>query len=120
PKEKRTPVQPVDTDGVATSWGPSPSFDTPSPQMPGQNNRFFNRFFLGSIIFFVLALGIAAFIFFGGLNTISSNNVDVAVTAPSSISSGEDLDIGLSVINSNRTNLENAVLYVDYPQGTFA
>ena len=116
PKEKRTPVSPHEVE-APTSWGEPKSFDISPEIMTKKNNSFFNKFLLGSIIFFLLSLATAMFIFFGGINMISSNNVDVKITAPSSISSGEELDLGLSVVNSNRTDLEGVMLFVEYPSG---
>ncbi len=119
PKEKRTPVSPRENT-APTTWGTAPSFDLAPETMAKPNNSFFNKFLVGSLIFFFAALGIALFIFFGGLNMISSNNLDIQIVAPSSVSSGEELSIGLTVVNGNRTDLEGAVLYVEYPEGAKA
>ncbi len=116
PKEKRTPVPPHDNN-VRSDWGDNPSFNLSAEDMVKKNNSFFNKFLLGSFVFFVLALGVAAFIFFGGLNMISSNNLDINIISPSSISSGEELSAGLTVINGNRTDLEEVSLFIDYPDG---
>ena len=116
PREKRTPVSGREYT-VPNDWGDKPSFDLPADIMIKKNNSFFNKFLVIAIIFFVCALGIASFIFFGGLNSVSSNNVDIKVTGPSSISSGEELDFNLDIINQNRTNLEKTTLYIDYPIG---
>ena len=116
PREKRTPVSGREYT-VPNDWGDKPSFDLPADIMIKKNNSFFNKFLVIAIIFFVCALGIASFIFFGGLNSVSSNNVDIKVTGPSSISSGEELDFNLDIINQNRTNLEKTTLYIDYPTG---
>ncbi len=116
PKEKRTPVSGRETD-VPKDWGTPPSFDISNETMIKHNNSFFNKFLIGSIIFFLVALGIAVFIFFGGLNMISSNNLDIKIVAPSSISSGEELIMGLSIVNSNRTDLESVDFFIDYPDG---
>lgn len=122
PKEKRTPVEPRGENNVPTDWGKPKSFDlvTDSMMMTRKNNTFFKKFLIGSITFFLLALGIALFIFFGGVNMISSNNLDVKIVSPSSISSGEELDMGLTIVNGNRTDLEEVSLFVDYPQGSEA
>ncbi|HEY4508735.1 MAG TPA: hypothetical protein VJC13_00415 [Candidatus Paceibacterota bacterium] len=121
PKEKRTPVSGREVN-APKDWGTEASFglspDALNNSMTKSNNSFFNKFLLYSSLFFLAALGIAGFIFFGGLNMISSNNLDIKITAPSSISSGEDLSVGLSVVNGNRTDLENATLYIVYPQGS--
>ncbi len=117
PKEKRTPVQGREYD-VAKDWGGKSGFDFSDTTMQKKNNSFFNKFFLGSVIFLVLALGLAAFIFFGGFNMISSGNVDIKIIGPSSISSGEELDLNLSVVNGNRVPLQNVKLSVNYPTNT--
>ncbi len=117
PKEKRTPVGPHDSD-TPTNWGESPSFDVSLEDMTKKNNSFFNKFLLGSLLFFFISLGAALFIFFGGINMISSNNLDVKIVAPSSVSSGEELLISLSIVNTNRTDLEGATLFIDYPSGS--
>jgi hypothetical protein len=118
PKEKRTPVSPHEVIDVKENWGTDTNFNLSPEEMAKKNNSFFNKFLLGSLLFFLISLGVAAFIFFGGLNMISSNNLDVKVTAPSSVSSGEELPIGLSIVNGNRTDLEEAVLFIEYPEGS--
>ena len=116
PKEKRTPVSGHEMD-VPKDWGEPKKFDISTENMTKRNNSFFNKFLLGSFIFFLFALGVALFIFFGGLNMISSNNLDVKIVAPSSVSSGEEFDMGLTVINGNRTDLEGVSMFIDYPAG---
>ncbi|KND50729.1 MAG: hypothetical protein AB198_01345 [Parcubacteria bacterium C7867-003] len=116
PKEKRTPVSPRDSD-VPTNWGDKPEFGISPEVTMKKNNSFFNRFLLGSLVFFLLSIGIASYIFFGGVNTISSNNLTVDIVAPTSISSGEELSVGLSIVNGNRTDLEDVSLFVTYPEG---
>lgn len=118
-KDRRSDVTPIDFD-IKKDWGEKPKFDLPVENMIKRNNSFFNKFLLGSILFFALSFAVAVFIFFGGVNMISSNNLDVEVLAPTSVSSGEELSVGLSIINGNRTDLEDVKLYVDYPIGMFS
>src|SRR3989338_2276245 len=101
-----------------TSWGQAKSFQFSPEMMSRKNNSFFNKFLIGSLVFFVVSLGVAIFIFFGGVNMISSDNLDIKITAQSSVSSGEELDIGLSILNGNNTDLENVVLFIEYPEGS--
>ncbi len=117
PKEKRTPVAPHEIE-APTTWGSKPDFNLSVEAMSKKNNSFFNKFLTGSLVFFLLSLGVAMFIFFGGLNMISSNNLDIKIVAPSSVSSGEELLIALSIVNTNRTDLEDATLFIDYPEGS--
>lgn len=119
PKERRTPVSPTDESGVPTDFGAPPNFAIPLEEGQGKNS-FFNRFLIVSVLFFVVALAVAGFVFFGGFNTISANNVDIKITAPTSVASGEELDADLAVVNSNPTDLTGVTLYIDYPDGAQA
>ncbi len=119
PKEKMTPVSPREFE-VPTTWGDKPKYDLPPEVMIKRNNSFFNKYLIGSLSFFAVSVAIAVFIFFGGVNMISSNNLDVEVIAPTSISSGEELSVGLSVVNGNRTDLTDVTLYINYPDGTYS
>jgi hypothetical protein len=116
PKTERTEVPPREFD-VPSTWGDKPDYSISPDTIVKRNNSFFNKFLIGSLVFFVVSVAIAVFIFFGGVNMISSNNLTVDVVAPTSISSGEELSIGLSVVNGNRTDLEAATLFITYPQG---
>lgn len=117
PKEKRTPVSPHEN-VAPTNWGTKPSFELEPEMARSKNNSFFNKFLLGSLGFFVMSLAVALFIFFGGVNMISSDNLEIKIIAPSSISSGEELAVGLSIVNANRTDIEDVSLYIEYPDGS--
>src|SRR5437762_1047923 len=79
PKETRTPVASRET-AAPRDWGTPQNFDVPYDAMVKKSKSSFFTSFLGlSLIFFCVSLGIAAFIFFGGLNMISSNNVDMKI-----------------------------------------
>ncbi|MFA5888933.1 MAG: hypothetical protein WCW47_02495 [Candidatus Paceibacterota bacterium] len=120
PKEKRTPVSGKEVN-APTDWGTKPSFDIPiDDTMTKRNHSFFNKFLIGSFVFFFVALAVAVFIFFGGMNTISSNNLNIKIVAPSSMSSGEELLVELSIINDNRADLEQVAFFVDYPEGALS
>ena len=102
---------------VPTSWNTSIYIKKSFKNFTNKSSSFFNKFLFVSLIFFFISLIVAGLIFFGGGNTISSNNVDIKVIAPSSISSGEELNIGLSVVNNNHADLEDVSLFIDYPEG---
>ena len=117
PKEKRTPVSPHETE-APINWGAEPSFELEPEMRSTKNNSFFNKFLIGSLGFFFVSLGIALFIFFGGVNMISSNNLDIKIIAPSTVASGEEISVGLSIVNANRSDIENVSLFVEYPEGS--
>jgi hypothetical protein len=76
------------------------------------------KVFFVALLFFICAIGVAAYIFIQGGNYISSKNVDIKVLGPVSVNAGEQLELGVSVVNKNNADLESSVLYVQYPEGT--
>lgn len=82
------------------------------------NVAIMKRIFWGALIFFVLAAGISAYMFFGGANRISTNNVDIMITGPTSVGAGEPLSYSIQVNNRNNAALQGVTLLVQYPPGT--
>ncbi|MCA9358894.1 hypothetical protein KC926_01660 [Candidatus Kaiserbacteria bacterium] len=73
---------------------------------------------LGSLIIFVLVAGISSmFLYFGG-NQISSQNILVAVSGPSTVGGGEVIAAQIGVTNHNSVPIESVTLIVKYPSGT--
>lgn len=86
--------------------------------MAQRKHSFVKKIFIFSLIFFVIASGVAAFVFLGGMNMVSSKNVDIEVVGPLSIPSGQEVSFEVSVVNNNSVDLDSASLLVEYPQGT--
>jgi len=78
------------------------------------------KFLYGALVFLVVSIGIALYMFFGGGNQVSSANVDIKILGPASVASGEKIDLGVSLVNENRIALKNVVLTVEYPEGARA
>jgi len=78
----------------------------------------FKKILIGAIVFFVLALGVAGFMFFGSSSRISSGNIDIQVGAPTSIAGGEELSMEIIIKNRNATSLEGVNLQIEYPEGS--
>ncbi|OHB14845.1 MAG: hypothetical protein A2431_03175 [Candidatus Zambryskibacteria bacterium RIFOXYC1_FULL_39_10] len=87
-------------------------------RMAINKHSFVKKVFVFSVLFFVLASAIAAFVFFGGMNIVSSKNVDIKVVGPVSIGGGQEVSLDINVINNNNTNLESVSLLIEYPEGT--
>ncbi len=83
-----------------------------------KRHSFFKKIFGLSIAFFVVAALVAGFVFWGGMNLISSRNVDIQVVGPLSIAGGQETSFDINIINNNNTDLESAALVVEYPEGT--
>lgn len=77
------------------------------------------------LLFAALAFCIGAVGFFSyyfilgpGSSPISPGNIDIAVSGPLQIASGEPAELQIAVVNRNRTTLQLADLVVKYPSGT--
>jgi len=110
------------TENVQSDWGTPDNLGVKSETVSGgeipQSSSFVKKIFLGSLAFFVLAFGTAVFIFYGGNNLISANNVDILVEGPVSVAGGEPISLDIAVINQNDVKLELVDLVVEYPRGT--
>ncbi len=87
-------------------------------QTASKKQSFAKKFFVGAVAFFLVSLAVAAFVFLGGTNLVSSKNVDVVVVGPASIAAGQAVSLDVGVLNGNSSDFESATLSVEYPQGT--
>ena len=84
-------------------------------------SRTLLRWILGiAIAFCVGAVGFFAYYFLigGGSIPASPGNIDISVSGPLQITSGEPTELQIAVVNKNRTALELADLIITYPDGT--
>jgi hypothetical protein len=83
-----------------------------------QRMSFATKFFLASVAFFILAAGAATYIFLGGGNVISPQNIDLQVVTPSLVDSGKQGSVQIIIDNRNTSPLTLVDLLIDYPLGT--
>lgn len=81
---------------------------------------FFKGLLVFSILFFLFSFGIAFFVFYGGVNIVSTENVDLSIVGPTMTGGGEILSFQVTVQNNNSVDLELADLIVDFPKGTLS
>lgn len=96
------------------------SFALPSepPRAPRRPRFTARSFFAASVLFFLAAVGVAAFLIFGGVNTISTKNVDILVDGPTAVAGGDALTLTVNVVNKNAVAMKLTDLIVEYPPGT--
>mgnify|MGYP001601981678 CR=1 FL=1 len=78
----------------------------------------FKKLFIVSFTFFVIAAVVASFLFFGGGNVVSSDNIDIEILGPVSIGGGEELSLQVVITNNNSIPLQFSDLVILYPPGT--
>ncbi len=76
------------------------------------------KFLIGAVGFFVLAAGAAAYMFFGGGNLISPQNIDIQIISPSLIDSGKEQQFQIIITNRNSAPLDLADLVLDFADST--
>lgn len=115
---RRSPLSPP-TEAGKREWHLRQATAQVRPRRPRVwSVSFLWKIFLGTAAFFVLALVVAGFFLFGGANVVSNQNINLAVTGPITIKSGEVFDLGIAVTNKNRSALQTADLIIEYPPGT--
>lgn len=114
PQDTRHKITPPHfSDTARNSWE-----NIMNKSQPYTRTKFLKKLFWGSLIFFILVVGVSALVIWRGGNVISSANIDLEVSAPSTIHGGEEAVLNINIHNKNSTALEAADLIVEYPSGT--
>jgi hypothetical protein len=103
---------------IADSWGTGEKVNPNVKEKFFMKTSFFKKFFIFSIIIFVLALGYAGYVFFIGGNTVSNNNIGISVSGNNFTAGGEKMSLVVGITNKNSSPLELADLVMKYPQGS--
>lgn len=101
---------------VKDDWGDKENIDGPRPSLAPR--PIITKLLYFSLLFFVVAVSLAMFIYFRGVNVVSSDNIEITIAGPLTIRGGEELKLDVTVKNENNTDLELADLKVEYPDGT--
>ena len=107
------------TDHVQDSWGDGTNseFDPlNTPEKFFMKTSRFKKFFIFSLIFFILTLGYASYSFFFSGNSVSNNNIDISILGNSFTAGGDDLSLVVGITNRNSSSLELVDLIIDYPK----
>lgn len=104
---------------VKRDWNLRPALSPKFPrQHPWLSLSILSKLFIGAGIFFALSLLAAGLLLFRGSNIVSNTNIDISLSGPISIKSGDNFDLGVAITNKNRTDLETADLLIKFPAGT--
>lgn len=80
----------------------------------------FKNFLILSLVFFVLTLSYASYVFFAGGNTVSNDNIDISILGNNFTAGGEDLSLIVGITNKNSSALDLVDLVVEYPRSSSA
>jgi len=76
------------------------------------------NFFIFSVVFFILALGYASYVFFAGGNTVSNDNIDISIVGNNFTAGGEEFPFIVGITNRNSTALDLVDLVIEYPKSS--
>ncbi|MBI5645145.1 hypothetical protein HY970_03535 [Candidatus Kaiserbacteria bacterium] len=95
---------------------------TVAPRLIGVARSLLWWILIGSVLFFIAAIGIFAYYFAFGQGSLSANprNIDISVQGPPQVAGGEPTALQIAVVNRNRVPIELAELVITYPEGTRA
>ncbi|MDB5244647.1 MAG: hypothetical protein JWN18_517 [Parcubacteria group bacterium] len=85
---------------------------------PKRHIRLATIFFTAAAIFFVLSLSATLLIFYLGGNSVSVDKIAMSVEGPTSIASGDETPLTLTVTNKNAVAIKNATIDITFPSGT--
>lgn len=117
---KKRPSLSPNADSADKTWQVNENESSELPEVKANSGKvsLVSKVFIASALFFVVAAGIAAYVILGGLNVISSKNVDITVRGLSAVSAGEEVSLDILIENNNKTSLRSGTIYVEYPSGT--
>ncbi|MBI4088612.1 hypothetical protein HY415_00795 [Candidatus Kaiserbacteria bacterium] len=84
----------------------------------GKHVRFAGIFFAAALLFFLVSISVAGYVFFVGGNSVSVDKITVDVLGPTTIAGGDVVPLSLTITNKNAVAIENAVIEIDFPDGT--
>nr|MBP9711837.1 hypothetical protein [Candidatus Paceibacterota bacterium] len=103
---------------VMDSWNTLKNSSTNMTEKFFTKTSFFKKFFIFSLFFFFLTLGYAAYTFFAGGNTVSNDNIDIAILGNTFTAGGEELPLQIAITNKNSSALELVDLVIEYPKSS--
>lgn len=105
---------------VVDSWEKKDEMESNFEDNFFMKTSMFKKFFIFSIVFFVLALGYALYVFFANSNSVSNDNINISVLSNAFTAGGEEYPLLLEIVNKNSSPLLLVDLIVEYPKSSHA
>lgn len=81
-------------------------------------NKILTKIFFGTILLFLLSVGVAVYVVFKGGNVVSGDKIELSFVGQTLHPSGEEFSLDIGLVNNNVVNLEIVDLVIEYPKGT--
>ncbi|MEK7589637.1 MAG: hypothetical protein AAB475_00055 [Patescibacteria group bacterium] len=116
-KKERRSLSAIDY-GTKSRWSDQTQEKPVFKEKKKKHRSMLSVLLVASFAFFLVALGISSFFIFGGSNVVSSQNIDISIEGPVTISGGEELSLQIAITNKNNVSIKLADLLIEYPNGT--
>lgn len=93
-----------------------PLEDIVSREREHPHRKIFEKIFIVSLVFVVIAAGFAVYKFFLGGPSVSDKNLNIIIGGPSIVSAGSPVSLDVRVENTNARSIEKATLKITYPK----
>lgn len=107
----------LDKRDVPDSWAQEAN-GYPKAEKFIMKTSIFKKFFILSVVFFVLAAAYASYTFFVGGNTVSNENIEISILGNAFTGGGEELPLTVGIVNKNNLSLDLVDLVVEYPKSS--
>lgn len=115
--EQRTNLEPLNIGPQTKTWHQEGNVQNPTSIKVQKQFPVVKFIFIVSLVFFIGAVGLAAFQYFSGLNVVSGVNIDLSIEGPEIVNAGELLQLSVATANRNQKDLEGVKLIVSFPDG---
>lgn len=78
------------------------------------------KFVQFSVGFFVLAVAVAAFVWWRGSNIVSGENISIEISAPVAVAGGEQFETKFIITNNNKVTIDASKLLAELPVGFYS
>lgn len=115
----RAPLQPPEDSELPHAWDENLPTTVPITMQRGKRHiRLAGVFFMASIAFFIVALGVAGYLFYFGGNSVSVDKIAIDIQGPTTITAGDTVPLSLAIINKNPVAVDNLIVEISFPNGT--
>ncbi|MFZ3020036.1 MAG: hypothetical protein WA051_00755 [Minisyncoccia bacterium] len=118
PQRERATLTPSDYESTANTGflNDIPLEDIVSQEREHPHRKLFEKIFLISLGFVLIAAGFAGYKFFLGGPSVSDKNLNIIIGGPSIVSAGSPVSLDIRVENTNARSIEKATLKITYPK----
>lgn len=118
--EEHTPLSRREVMTVEGWQHESEDASIPVTKQPVSKHALMKTFFIASLIFFFVAAGFSAIVFYRQANVVSVENLNMIIGAPLAVAGGEEVSFEVTIENGNTDDIESANLLMTFPDGTRA